>query len=264
MKSICCLVDFTSTGKTAIGYASWLAKTNNATLNLIYFTARLTYEEDILRERIFSHADLDSLDSNITWKIVSGKYQKAVPKAVHANNPDLVVIGSHGADSFAEYWTAKNVLELAQVITIPVLVVNEYTLPAPVKLEKILFPLSPHKSFNIQVEEAARWAKETDALVNIFCLVKDQGDIPQAIASNIKQAEDYFKAANIAYDKTFEQTKVYSVGYAKDIIKYAKSNSFGLITIMSLNSEENMYFGDVEKTHLIQNDLGIPVLCANR
>ena len=262
MNTISCLIDFSETGKTATSYAVWLAQKYHASINLMHYVAN-TEDRDLIEKKLISHSEIESTKLPFTCTIVTGKFLKSIPEALTQNETDLLVIGSHGAQSSSQIWAAANVVHITQHIDIPAFVVNENTSTAGSPIQNILFPIAPHANFNVLIEEAARWAKQNEAHMAILCLALKDSDLPTDIARNLENSERYFAAENIAHTKTIQESKVYSVGYAKDIIAYAEENQFDLISIMAQNSEENMYFGDVEKTNLIQNHLGIPVLFSN-
>ncbi len=143
------------------------------------------------------------------------------------------------------------------------MVINEDSHVSQPSIKHILFPIAPHSNFELVIEETARWAEKYSAAITVFCLKAGDRELPPDISRNMDKAMAYFATKNIEHTQTIKETKVYSIGYAKDIIKHAEENTFDLMAIMAKNSEENMYFGDVEKTNLLQNKLGIPVLCVN-
>ena len=59
-----------------------------------------------------------------------------------------------------------------------------------------------------------------------------------------------------------EDQNVYSLGYAKQTLKYAQSVGADLICTMSVPSKEYYYFADSDKENLLLNEYHIPILCA--
>ena len=262
MKVVSCVIDFTETSKIAATYAIWLAKQYNASINLVHFTAIPGSHND-LEEKLVAHTEIESSGIAHTFSIGSGNYLRTIPEMLLESEADVVVMGSEGTQNAPQILTSANVVRLVQVVPIPALVVQRNS-PVPVRpIHDILFPMAPHSNFAIKIEESARWAKMHNAHIDILCLVASGHDLPADIKNNLDEAGDYFSRENVNYSQTFRDSKVYGVGYAKDILRYAEDKPFDLIVVMSQNSAENMYFGNVEKTNLIQNDLGIPVLCIN-
>ena len=262
MKTISCLIEFNEVCKTAAQHAVWLAKKHNATIELLYFDSKSRDKED-LRKRVLELTNIEAEDVDFMCSVITGNAIKLIAKTVNKLSSEYFVIGAYGKESMSDLWTAKNVVNLAQQIKIPTLVVNEFTKNAKPNIKNILFPIAPHPNFNIQFEEAGTWAKENGAKIEIFCLVSEGNDMPEDIAKNLSDSQLYFEKEGIPCSKVIRETEVYSVGYAKDIIKHTEETQFDLMTIMSMNSDENMYFGDFEKITLFQNTKGIPVLCVN-
>ena len=263
MDTIACIIDFNETSKTATAYAIWLAKKHNATINIVHL---LTSDENALNieEKLIAFCGIADSNVPFTCTLAGNNSLKKLPEILLESNVNMVVVGTYGKQSESHTLAPSNVVKLVQAIPLSVFVVNEQTSLPVSALHNILFPMAPHRNFNFQIDEAAKWAKSFDAHVDILCLISDGNDIPVDIAKNLEKTESYFKHENIAFSKTLKESKVYSIGYAKDIISYAQEKNVDLITVMSQNSDENMYFGSIEKTNLLQNSSGIPVLCVNR
>lgn len=261
MKIISCLIDFTETSKIAVAYASEMAKKEGSTVNLLHIVNDSDYDQKKVESELVSFTGIDNLGVNYTCSIGDGNYLNKIPKLVQLSDADFVVIGTHGTKGIFQTLFGANVVKLVQDLPVPALVVQDNS-PMPVpEIKEILFPVAPHHNFNIKIEETARWAKLYNSHVDIFCLFKGESTLPENISNNLDKAVEYFEKEGVKHDKVLRESKVYSVGYAKDILAYSNEKQFDLIAIMSQNSEENMYFGNVDKTNLILNPGGIPVLC---
>ena len=262
MNSISCFIDFSETGKTATSFAVWLSKKFDATVHLVHHVAN-TEDKQVIENNLVAHSEIEKAGVPFTCTIITGEVLKRMPEFLKEIKSDLLVIGSHISDSDSQIWSASNIVHLVQSIAISALVVNEHASLSDSPMQHILFPIAPHDSFNIQIEQSAKWAKQHDADIHVLCLDTTEGPLPERIERNLNRTEAYFETEHVKHTKTLKDSNVYSVGYAKDIISFAQEHQFDLITIMSQNSDENMYFGDMEKTNLIQNQLGIPVLFTN-
>jgi nucleotide-binding universal stress UspA family protein len=263
MNVISCVVDFSETSKKAVAYAVWLAKTYNASIHLVHFASN-SRDLESLEEKLVAHSEINLANVSFTCSIHAGEYLKELPKIIKNQNSDLVVMGTRKTQSPSELSTAGNIIKLIKLLPLPTVVINENLVHPEAPIKEILFPMAPHDNFTIKIEETARWAKLHGARVHLFSLVSKDQALPEAISKNLEKSMKHLKDQNIEYIETQKDTEVYSVGYAKDILRYAEEMNFDLISIMSQNSEENLYFGDMEKSVLIQNALGIPVLCVNR
>lgn len=261
MKIISALIDFSDTSKIAIQYASKIAKRENASVNLLHIVSDNETSNAEVEKRLIEFTEIEKLDVPFNVSIGDGNYLKKIPKLLQLSESDFVVIGTHGTKGIFQTLFGANVLSLVQHVTIPALVVQDNTPVPPRPIKNILFPLAPHHNFQIKIEETARWAKLFDAEVDVFCLFRGDDTLPENISNNLELTKEIFDKLGVRYKTTMQDSKVYSVGYAKDIIAYTQDKDFNLLSIMSQNSEENLYFGNVDKTNLILNPKGIPVLC---
>lgn len=265
MKIISCLIDFTDTSKIAIAYAVWLAKRENATVNLLHIIGDDNSDHKAVEQKLVDFTEIQTHEVPFTVSIGDGNYLKKIPKLVQLSDSDFVVIGTHGTKGIFQTLFGANVVKLVQDLPVSALVVQDNT-PIPVpEISNILFPVAPHHDFSTKIEETAHWADLHKAQVDIFCLFRGGDDtLPENIQNNLESAVDYFTERSVRFKKILRESKVYSVGYAKDILLYSEEKHFDLISIMAQNSDENAYFGNVDKTNLILNPKGIPVLCINK
>ena len=258
MKIISCLIDFSETSKKAAETAISLARKYESTLNLICVSLS---SEEVASEEVVAFSGVESAKVPYFISIDHGSYQEKIPELIQESHADLLVIGSRGSQRETEMLSADEVLKIVQSLTINVLVVSKETEVAELAINRILHPIAPHDNFSIQIKETARWAKDFNAHIDVFCLYVDSENLPKDIDTNLRKSGEFFEKEGLSQSKTLRETKVYSVGYAKDIIRYTEEMPADLIAIMAQNSLENMYFGGVEKTNLLLNPRGIPVLC---
>ncbi|WP_417610207.1 universal stress protein [Owenweeksia hongkongensis] len=261
MKVISALIDFTETSKKAVQYAAWIAKHEGAKVNLVHIEASKSDNQEEIENRLIDFSGIEDQNVPYTVSLGDGNYLKKIPKLLQRNQADFVVIGTHGVKGIFQTLFGANVLILVQSLGISALVVQDHTPAPPSKAKSILFPLAPHHDFNVKIDQTAYWAKSWDARVDVFCLFKGDDSLPDNIAHNLELTKTTFTKEGVRFVTTLQDSKVYSVGYSKDIIAYADDKGFDLLAIMSQNSEENQYFGNVDKTNLILNPKGIPVLC---
>lgn len=261
MKIISSLIDFTDTSKKATNYACWMAKKQKATVNLLHIASESEGSSKDVEERLIEFTGIDKCGLDYNVSIGDGNYLRQIPKLLQLSNADLVVIGTHGTKGIFQTLFGANVLKLIQSISIPALVVQDHT-PSPERnFNKILFPIAPHDNFEIKINTTAEWAKLFDSKIEIFCLFKSGSTLPDNLNHNLELSKRIFDKKKVAYNPVLKESVVYSVGYAREILEYADTSAIDLISIMSQNSEENRYFGNVDKTNIILNASGIPVLC---
>lgn len=260
MKVISCLIDFTETSKLASAYALALGARYNVEVNFLHIVRESAYDENALEQKVRDFVSENNSETKVSVSLGDGNYLDQIPKLLSLSHADLVVIGTHGRKGAMQTMVGADVVQLIQKLNIPALIMQANS-PAPsVSFSNILFPIGPHHDFAIKTEKTAEWAIENGAHVEILCLITGE-KLSTEIERNLEASISYFKEKGISHSVVKQDSKVYGVGYGKDIIQYAKGKSFDLISVMSQTSEENMYFGNVDKTELILNSENIPVLC---
>lgn len=259
MKVISCLIDFTDTSKLAYSYAKSFARKENAQLNLLHIVRESKYDVQAVEQKALDFVGEDS--SSVSVSIGDGNYLEQIPKLLEVSQSDRVVIGSHGKKGALQTMVGADVVQLIQKIEIPAFIVQGHSPASTGSFSKVLFPIGPHSNFHIKIEATAKWAQDYGASVDVLILENPQTANPAEIDQNVEATMAYFNDHNIAYTVTRQPTKVYGVGYGKAIMEYAEGKGFDVLSIMSETSEENMYFGNVDKTDLILNTSGLPVLC---
>lgn len=263
MKTISALIDFSDTSKVAMDYACWLAKRNDSVVNLIHIVADNDYNKEELENKLKDFTGIDAREVKYNISIGTGDYLQQIPRLIQLSDSDFVVIGTHGVKGIFQTLFGANVIKLVQSISVSALVVQDNTPPPSDKLKNILFPLGPHENFQMKIDQAADWALSLGAKVDVFCLLKEDGNLHDNIHHNLELTKSYFDKEGVDYQTIMRESQVYSIGYAREILEFAKEDGAGLLAIMAQISEENRYFGNVDKTNMVLNADGIPVLCVN-
>ncbi len=261
MKTISALIDFSETSNVATQYACWLAQKNNATVNLVHIAASNDISTNELEQKLVDFTKIKDQGVSYSVSIGSGDYTQQIPRLLQLSDSDFVVIGTHGVKGIFQTLFGANVIKLIQSINISALVVQDSTPLPKDNISHILFPMGPHENFQLKIKETAEWAKNIKATVDVFCLLKEDGEIHDSILKNLEDTKSYFDKEGIDYKTVMRESRVYSIGYAREILDYAEESNCGLLAIMSQISEENRYFGNVDKTNMVLNPKGIPVLC---
>ncbi len=260
MKTISVLIDFRPTSEMATQYACWLSHETGAAVNLLHITNEQNPDTEDIKKKLIQFTKIDSHNVTYTVTVAKGEYLHEIPKQLQITDADFVVIGTHGVEGIYQALFGANVIKLIQSISISALVVQENTLSPSDQVSQILFPVGIHDKFDAMIKKAAVWALDLDANVDIFAVLKNDGTDRETL-KNLDRTKDYFDKHKVRYKTVIKDTTIYSVGYAREILAHAKEGKAGLITMLSQVSEENRYFGNMDKTNLVLNPQGIPVLC---
>ncbi len=261
MNIISALIDFTDTSKVATQYACWLAKKEGASINLLHISNDNETSSTDIEQKLVEFTDISNCDIPYSISVGDGDYLKQIPRLLQLSDADLVIIGTHGVKGIFQTLFGANVVKLVQSLSISAIIVQDQTPSLKNGISKILFPMAPHDNFKVKIDSTVHWAKLLDAEVEVFCLFKQDGPLPDHIARNLELTKTTFTEEGLNFKVTLKDSKVYSVGYAREILEHAEATGANLISIMSQNSEENRYFGNVDKTNIVLNPQGIPVLC---
>lgn len=265
MDKICVLVDFSPASKVAISYACTISKQADATLQLLHVAKpSKEHEIDQVRKNLREFAsDTDVCNTRSEIIVEPGDFEILIPDLLEKHGSELVIIATHGVRGIFHTMQGPDVLKLIQKIRIPSLVIQEKT-PRDFKgYQTILLPISPHKNIRVKIEQTAAIAKIFNSKVLIYILTPPEGDLEPSLQNNLEKAEQTFEQLGISYEEVYETSKVYGVGYARQALEFVKNREIDLFSIMAHASEEHSYFGNVERSHFILNDVGIPVLCCN-
>ncbi len=172
-----------------------------------------------------------------------------------------MVIGTHGIQGFKQKLLGADMLKIIRKVNIPVLVIQENCLCR--NFNPIVFPVGGHDGFMALVDSAAMIAGLFGSEVHIYSISRKGDEGSKKLKENTAQAIKYFNDKKIPTQRIEEEATVFSVGYAKQTLQYAKKVDAGLISIMSVKTEEYYYFAQADKESLINNEFNIPVLCAS-
>ncbi len=265
MDKVCVLVDFSPASKMAMGYACSIAEKAGAILQLLHVVqASEEHEIDDVRKRLGEFtSDTDVCRTKSELIVEPGDFHLLIPDLLEKHGANIVIIATHGVRGVFHTMQGPEVLKLIQKIRIPSLVIQQRT-PRDFKgYQRILLPISRHKNIRVKIEQTAAIAKIFSSKVLLYILTPPEGELEPNLQQNLEMAEKSFERLGVVYEVVFETSKVYGVGYARQALEFVKNREIDLFSIMAHASEEHSYFGNVERSHFILNDVGIPVLCCN-
>lgn len=256
-------VDFTDAADSAIELASVFADKTGLGITLLHIhDEKIAAEpEDDLQVQAKRLAEDRGLASE--FRIRKGNIFKEIPNAAEEEDYKLMIVGTHGFKGIREKFFGSDILKLVKNIPVPVIVIRkDYRIP-PAGIRTIVFPAGTHKAFTNNIGATIFIAKLFDAEVHIYSVEKPGQEWSPELKANIELARSEFEKHGVRYKRVNEKQTTYSMGFAKQILKYAQSVSADLIAVMSIPTPEHYYFADSDKEMLLVNDEGIPILCTN-
>ncbi|MBN2174852.1 MAG: universal stress protein [Bacteroidales bacterium] len=256
-------VDFTETTEKAIELAVHVAGKSNMAVSLIHVAtgkSKLDCEEKLKELSAQYHAK-----SGVTIDCIlnQGNIISELTKASGSGEFGLMVIGSHGFKGIREKVFGADILKLLKNIPIPALTIQNGFQIKKNLFDSILFPSSSHDSLVHKINATIFIAKLFDSEVHIYSVEKPGVAWSEKLVNNINKARQAFDQNHIPFINVKEPQSAFSVGYAKQIMDYAKRTRTNLIALMSNPTVEHYYIADADKEIILTNDASIPVLSTN-
>jgi len=260
-KKIVVPTDLTETANQAIRQATVIARKAQAKLVLLHIldnkSPSATEVEKTLNIQVNNIRKQTGLDCEIILK--EGSVFDVIPFVGREKDYDLMVIGTHGIKGFRQMLMGADILKLVAKVSIPVLVVQEKAVLIE-DFRRIILPVSSHESFLPAIEALLFFAGIYNIEVHLYSIHKAGFEWPKQLLLNIDDTIKQFEAKGIQFKRIKEDQTSYSMGYAKQTLKYAESIHADYICIMSVPSKEYYYFAQSDKETLLLNESNIPIL----
>ncbi len=255
--------DLTEAADKAIAQAIILARKMEAGIILVHVLTDRSEPAEVIEMTLNAQGSRTHKKTGIICetRLLRGGLFTAMEKYTKENPPSLMVVGTHGIRGLRQKLLGADILKLVSRVHVPSLVVQK-TSPLIEKLSRIVLPAASHSSFHASVDIVARVAEVFHSEVHLYTVEKPGFDWPDQLVRNIQEATRVFNARKIKLKRVNEEQSVYSQGYAKQTLKYARSVHADTICIMAVPSREYHYFAQSDKESILLNEDRIPILCA--
>jgi nucleotide-binding universal stress UspA family protein len=192
----------------------------------------------------------------IKYKIRTGKVYREIAAEAKQNNTMMIVVGTHGASGFEEFWIGSNANKIVAASPCPVITIRGgVDIKRP--LSRIVLPIDSTLETRQKATFTGYLAKKHDAIVHILALYTTK---VKAIRQNV---DLYAKQVALHFDE--EGVKYQFAGIEADnisdaMIEYARKIDANLISIMTEqeSSTSNLWMGPY--AHQTVNHSPMPVL----
>lgn len=266
-KRIVVPVDFSTASEQAVKQAIIISRTTDSSILLFHCMEQRSPEKRITDLKLVEE-NLEKLSAHIESEgiqcshiIADGSIFDQIPAIANRSDNYMMVIGTHGVQGIKQKMMGADILKIVRKIYIPCIIVQEecitnYSNP-------VVFPVGGHLNFKKLAESTADYALKTGAEIHIFSINRKGDPISETIRQNTAQAKEIFTNKSVKFKHHSEDAYVISVGYAKQTLKYANLIGAGLLSIMSVNSDEHYYFAQSDKETMVNNEYNIPVFCVS-
>jgi nucleotide-binding universal stress UspA family protein len=263
MKKIIVPTDFTIAAANAVKQATVVAVKSKADLVLLHVVDAKSHSEEELKKTLTTESAKisDEYKINCSFLLKTGNISDVIACELNQITYDLMVIGMHGSKGIRQKLFGSDILKLAIKVPIPLLVVQKDTEVADT-FKKIILPVGSHEGFRMAVNAVLYFSGIFNSEVHLYSINKPGFDWPEQMKKNIDMTMNIFESKATPVVRVKEDQNMYSVGYAKQTLNYAKSVNADAICMMSVPSAEYYYIAQSDKETMMENEFHIPVLFA--
>lgn len=267
-------VDFSETGLLALKHGAFMARLFKADLYLLFVVEIIDFPFNLNTPVLITAHDYNAIEKSATDKLESiaadlkregvinvisivtrGRVISGIKEAAETNKIDIIVMGTHGAKGFDEYFIGSNAHKTVTISPCPVITIQKHA--TSMGFKNIVMPidnsLHSRQKVNMVIDIAAKYGSE----VHILGLINSNEDIDEKkFAIKIDSVEDVLKKAGISYLRKI----VKGQNLAVTAMEYSKEVNADLIVIMTEHESDltGMFLGPFSKQ--IINHSSIPVM----
>lgn len=273
IKQILIPTDFSKTGLLAVKHAAFMARLFKADLHLLHVIeiSDATYNiynpaiiiRDLMEVEKIGNEQLNKLAETLKKEFsikvnticTKGKLAHEVVRIVKENKIDIVVMGTHGASGFNEYFVGSNAHKTVTLCPCPIITVQ--TNSKKLGFTKIILPIDNAFQSREKVNSTLVLAKKYAAKIYILGLIDKAGNIdPKKFKIKMESVEKLVDKAGLPYQSKI----VKGDNLAEAAIKYSKKVKADLIVVLNDHESQinGMFLGAFSKQ--IVNHSRIPVM----
>jgi nucleotide-binding universal stress UspA family protein len=245
IKKLLLPTDFSETGLLAIEHGAAMAKRCQSELHLLHVLEQALYAfqapEPILRlssdEEIRKAADqkMKEIASRLQkdFEIIvvtssrSGKIAKEVIDYAEEKEIDLILMGTHGANGYEEFFMGSNAEKVVNRANCPVITIQTHA--HQVGFRDIVVPIDSTLHSRQKVDYAIEIAKAYGSTIHLLGLIESEEDDEAKFRAKMKVVEEVVKKAKIPYvEKTIQDANV-----AVTAMAYSEEVGADLIIVMA-------------------------------
>lgn len=268
-KKILVPTDFSSTAEHALKHAIAIAEKSGDAITVLHI--KNNHSKKLLED---AGKQLEELESYLTeicnevadssgvscqYQVVEGSIMSDINRIANHVDIRLMVIGTHGARGLRQNLFGSDMLKIAAKAPVPVLIIPD-NCDVKKRYNKIVFPFGSHDNFRNKIDATAYLASLFDAEVHIYSIDRESDPPTKKTLNNIDEAQKVFDAEGVRYIIVHDDPKEFSIGYARQTMKYAVRIQADFVAVMSIPSTESHHFSNSDKEQFINNNEGMGLL----
>jgi len=262
MKKILVFVNFIEASQRAVDQAIAFGRMHGADISICHISDGKSDAEN-LKSRLEPYIDqveAAGLKAELIFEV--GGFFETATKIAKKLSPDLVIVGTRGAEGFDMSLRGSAIYKLVSELPYSSLVLPTDSHVAKNGYKKIMLPVSPHPKFLKKVIETRKVLAEDGEIV-VLTVLRNGIALDEDSKVNLNAAVAYLKENQIKSSVMEYERENKSHGYAAITLKKIKEGGMDLVSIISNVSDRNKHFGKMEKEDVLLNEEGIPVFCVN-
>lgn len=253
--------DFAQPAAKALQQGVALAKLTNSSLILLHLTDHDNEQESSKKQMAQLCRSIKEKHNVSTEFIVeTGDIYEDIGRIADRQKIQFVVMGTQGLHGIAQHLFGARIIKILRSINIPTIVVQDKT-PVSDQFDKILLPVDDIDRFEEKILSLMPFARWSDAEIMLYAIRHPMKN-EQKIREHLTLSRKILGEANLNFTETAEPPTVFSVGIAKQTLRFSKTWGANLIVI-SLGETENMAnLNEADCERLLNNKQEIAILYA--
>ncbi len=268
MKLLIVPVDFSKESTNGIDLAITISSRTRSDIQLVYVQKKVpdhypgTESEHVkLAKQRFSeliNKYENKLPSGVKldYIIKKGKVYQEIVNQANAFEDSAIVVSTHGASGFEEFFMGSNAYRIVTATTRPVFTIRYSVSPSSFK--RIVLPIDITEQSRQKVPLTTELAKHFESEIHLVTIssTKDE-EVIHKLKAYSRQVAEYLREHEVRY----VQGNRFGANITDSVIEYTKEVNGDLISIMSEQgtSISNVFLGSYAQQML--NKAPVPVLC---
>ena len=274
IKRILVPVDFSPTGQLALEQSIFMARLFKADLFILHVIEMIEFIYTAYDPASVLVADTEEIEKAVTRNmeeeaekikkihglevtslISRGTVSQEVTEAAKDNKIDIIIMGTHGAKGFEEYFIGSNAHKIINISPCPIITLQSHF--ESVGFKNIVLPIDDSLHSRQKVDYAIQMASHYGAFIHLLGLIRTDQEVDEhKFMVKIEMVIKAIKNANIAYSSKI----VYGRNLAVETMQFSDKIKADLIVIMTDHESQltGMFLGAFAKQ--IINHSRIPVM----
>lgn len=260
MDHILVFVNFTEASAQALTQAAAYAALRNASLAICHVAEDF---DEVKHEKLKAYAALvEARGAEATIVAEHGEFFERAAAVTARLAPDLVLIGTIGAEGFSLSHFGSAIYKLVRMLPAPSLVLASDATIAEEGYAGVMLPLSAHPDFLKLVKQIPK-VLSANGEVTILSVVVN-GKAPEtATAANGEAAKTAMDELGIQWNSLEVAVARQPSGYSGIVLEEMQKEGISCLAIPADLSKNEQHFGKMDKEMLLSNTQGFSVLCVN-